>query len=54
MAPGQAVEVDGFKVGVSAPEKRENGRVTGGKAWFQATAVRPAAAAVKYGKQDAA
>lgn len=53
IAPGTAVELDGFKVGVSAPEKRDNGRVTGGKAWFQASAVRPATAA-KFGKSDQA
>lgn len=40
--PGTPVEVDGFKIGVSAPEKRDNGRVTGGKAWFQASGIRAA------------
>lgn len=53
LIPGTPVEVEGFKIGVSAPEKRDNGRVTGGKAWFQATAVR-SVAVPKYGKQEAA
>jgi hypothetical protein len=42
--PGTPVEVDGFQVGVMAPEKREgSNRISGGKAYFSATAIRPAA-----------
>ena len=38
--PGTPVEFDGFRVGVSAPETRENGRVRGGKPWYQASGLR--------------
>lgn len=40
--PGTPVAFDGLRVGVSSPEKRDNGRVSGGKAWFSASAIRPA------------
>jgi hypothetical protein len=38
--PGSPVEFDGFRVGWSAPETRGDGRVRGGKPWFQSTGVR--------------
>jgi hypothetical protein len=38
--PGSQVELDGFRVGISAPEHRENGRIMGGRPWYQASAVR--------------
>jgi hypothetical protein len=42
--PGTPVQIDGLRLGISAPEKRENGRgIMGGKPWFSATAIRPAA-----------
>jgi hypothetical protein len=40
--PGSPIEFDGFRVGVSTPEKRDNGRVVGGKPWHSATGVRAA------------
>ena len=41
IAPGTPVEFNRLRVGVSAPEKRDNGRVVGGKLYWMATAVRP-------------
>lgn len=38
--PGSQVEFEQLRVGVSAPEQRDNGRIAGGRAWFQATGVR--------------
>jgi hypothetical protein len=52
IAPGTSVEFADLRCGVSAPEKRENGRVVGGKLWFQASAVRPVG--VRQPKADAA
>jgi hypothetical protein len=41
--PGTPVEVDGFQVGVSAPEARANGRgIMGGKPFYSARGIRPA------------
>jgi hypothetical protein len=37
---GSPVAFDGFKVGWSAPEATESGRVRGGKPWYQATGLR--------------
>jgi hypothetical protein len=37
--PGSPVEFDGFRVGISAPERTERG-VRGGKPWYQASGVR--------------
>jgi len=40
--PGSLVELAGFRVGISTPEKRENGRgIMGGKPWYQASGIRP-------------
>jgi hypothetical protein len=36
---GSPVEFDGFRVGISSPERTEKG-VRGGKPWYQAQAVR--------------
>lgn len=44
LAPGTPVEFNRLRVGVSAPEKRDNGRVVGGKLYWMATAVRPVSA----------
>ena len=41
--PGTPVEFGNFRVGVSAPEMRDNGRgprVSGGRAWYSAQGVR--------------
>src|SRR5436190_4282955 len=40
IAPGSPVELDGFKVGISPPEHRDNGRIMGGRPWYQASGVR--------------
>lgn len=42
LPPGSPIALDGLRVGVSSPEKTERG-IRGGKAWYSATAVRPAA-----------
>lgn len=53
IAPGSPVEVDGFTVGVMAPEKREgSNRISGGKAYFQASGIRLAHG--QNGRQPAA
>src|ERR1017187_2500760 len=41
--PGSPVEFVNFRIGVSSPEMRDNGRgprVSGGRAWYSASAVR--------------
>ncbi len=50
--PGTQVEFDHLRVGFSAPEKRENGRIAGGRPWYQANGVRPLG--VRPGKQEQA
>jgi hypothetical protein len=42
IAPGTPVEFNQLRLGVSQVEKRDNGRVVGGKPWYQAAGVRPA------------
>jgi hypothetical protein len=42
ITPGSPVILEGLRVGVSTPEKRDNGRISGGRAWMSATGVRPA------------
>jgi hypothetical protein len=41
LPPGVPVIFDGFRVGISPPEKTEKGGIRGGKAWYQAAGVRP-------------
>jgi hypothetical protein len=42
IAPGTPVEWDSLRAGVSAPEKRENGKgIAGGKLWWQGSGLRP-------------
>lgn len=43
LAPGSLVEVSGLRCGVSTPEKRDNGRISGGRLWWQIASIRPAA-----------
>lgn len=38
--PGSPIELDGFRVGFSAPERGQGDRIRGGKPWFQASNVR--------------
>jgi hypothetical protein len=39
--PGQPVQFDRLRVGATAPEKTEEGRVRGGRLYWQADGVRP-------------
>ncbi len=39
--PGNAVQFDRLRVGTTAPEKTEDGRVRGGRLYWQADTVRP-------------
>jgi len=43
--PGMPVQFDRLRCGVSAPEKTDEGRVRGGRLYWQADKVRPFAAA---------
>lgn len=53
--PGSPVALDGLRCGVSAPEKRDDGRVRGGRLYFMASAIRPAGASgMRPVKSDAA
>jgi hypothetical protein len=53
--PGSPVALDGLRCGVSAPEKREDGRVRGGRLYFMASGIRPAGASgMRPVKSDAA
>jgi hypothetical protein len=38
--PGSAVEFDAIRAGVSSPEKRDNGRIAGGKLYWMASGLR--------------
>jgi hypothetical protein len=40
--PGTPVFFDGFRVGISPPERNDKGGIRGGKAWYQAGSIRPA------------
>jgi hypothetical protein len=41
IVPGTPVEFENFRVGISTPEARANGRgIMGGKPWYQASGVR--------------
>jgi hypothetical protein len=52
--PGSPVSFEGLRVGVSDPEKRDNGSIRGGRQWFQASGIRPAGAqALRPVKADA-
>jgi hypothetical protein len=39
--PGTQVTLDRLRCGVSAPEKRDDGRVRGGRLWFSAGSIHP-------------
>jgi hypothetical protein len=41
--PGSPVIFDGLRVGVNPPEKRDNGTIRGGRLWYSAAGIRPAA-----------
>ena len=42
ITPGTPVTFDGFRVGWSAPEASDTGRIKGGKPWYQASGLRQA------------
>jgi hypothetical protein len=44
MTPGSAVEVDRLRQGVSAVERKEGGRVSGGRPYWMASSIRLAGA----------
>ncbi len=53
--PGTQVEFDGLRAGVSTPEKREgSNRVSGGRLFFMASALRPLHGQRVQGKGEAA
>lgn len=52
--PGTAIDLEGFRVGWSAPETAGNGRVRGGKPWYQATGLRSSLASGRAHKAEAA
>jgi len=38
---GSPVVLEGLRVGISPPEKRDNGTIRGGRLWYSATGARP-------------
>ena len=40
--PGSVVQFDQLRAGVSSPEKRDNGRIAGGRLYFMASGIRQA------------
>jgi hypothetical protein len=38
--PGAAIQFDGLRAGLSAPESTESGRIRGGRLWWQADGLR--------------
>jgi len=50
---GSALEFDSLRCGVSQPEKRDNGRIAGGKLFWMGRGIRPAGA-FRQGKGEAA
>jgi hypothetical protein len=51
---GSPIVFDGFRVGMSPPEKNDRGGIRGGKLWFQAAGVRPASSGGNRARSDAA
>lgn len=54
IAPGTPVEFGSLRAGVSAPEKRDNGRISGGKLYWMASGIRQASSYRSTSKSDAA
>ena len=50
---GSPVVFDDLRVGVSAPEKRDNGTIRGGRLWYSAAGLRPASASLRNVKAEA-
>ena len=51
--PGTPVLLEGFRVGTNPPEKRDDGRIQGGRLWYTATGLRSAVAAANGGRRPA-
>lgn len=51
---GTPVEFTRLRCGLTPPEKRDNGRIGGGKLYWNAAAIRPASSAFRQPKTDAA
>jgi hypothetical protein len=51
---GTQVTLDQLRVGLSPPEKRDNGSIRGGRLWFSAAGLRPTATTYRSSKSDAA
>jgi hypothetical protein len=51
--PGTSVTFDQLRAGISPPEKRDDGRVRGGRLWYSAAGIKPAQSWSR-GKSDAA
>lgn len=45
--PGTPVEFDSLRAGVSAPEKRDNGRISGGRLYWMGSGIRSAVPAYR-------
>jgi len=52
--PGTQVEFDSLRAGVSAPEKRENGRVSGGRLYWMGSGLRAVSGRYSASKSEAA
>jgi hypothetical protein len=49
---GSPIALEGFRVGWSAPEAQEGGRIRGGRPWYQATGLRAAQDRLRPGKAE--
>ena len=47
LQPGTQVAFHRIRAGVSQPEKRDNGRISGGRLWYSASGIRPVGQAQK-------
>lgn len=54
LPPGTPIEFDSLRCGVSTPEMRDTGRIAGGKLYWMASGIRPAAMFRQQPKADAA
>lgn len=53
IAPGTPVEFGSLRCGVSTPEKRDNGRISGGRLYWMGSGIRPASS-FRQSKSEAA
>lgn len=52
--PGQPVQIDGMRVGISTPERTDKGGIRGGRPWYQASGLRPAVPAARPVREEKA